>query len=108
MKRLLCTLIVFISLLYASGCSRDESEKTTISVDTVGVVAFTDKIMKDNGYDIIEKSVSQRTDNTDKFIVEYWWQKDGDNGHYGYYIQQDDNNYIVLEEGDDINNDLFN
>lgn len=108
MKRFLYTLIIIMSLFCASGCSSSKNENATITIDTVGVIAFTDNLMNDAGYDIVQKSVSQHTGNTNRFLVEYWWQTNDDSGHYGYYIQQlDRDNYIVLKEGENIDKDIF-
>ena len=52
---------------------------------------------------------SEDKESDDKFIVEYWWRKNNDSGHYGYYIEQiDGDNYIVIEEGEDINSNILN
>ena len=70
---------------------------------------MTYSVIEDKDYDILQRSVSQRTDAIDKFLVEYWWQKNNDSGHYGYYIEQiDSDSYIVIEEGENINSDIFN
>ena len=99
----LCIAIFLMSLLCLNGCSSNSVEYSSETIDTVGVVIFTDKLIEDKEYDILQRSVSQRTDTNDKFIVEYWWRKNNDSGHYGYYIEQiDGDNYIVIEEGEDI------
>lgn len=105
MKKLIYVMMGIMCLFCLSACS---SKEESITINTVGVIDFTDKIMECNGYDIQQRSVSQRMDSMDKFIVEYWWQKDGNKGHYGYYIQQVDKNYIVLEEGNNIDRNIFN
>ena len=97
----LCIAIFLMSLLCLNGCSSNSVEYSSETIDTVGVVIFTDKLIEDKEYDILQRSVSQRTDTNDKFIVEYWWRKNNDSGHYGYYIEQiDGDNYIVIEEGE--------
>lgn len=105
----LCIAIFLMSLLCLNGCSSNSVEYSSETIDTVGVVIFTDKLIEDKEYDILQRSVSQRTDTNDKFIVEYWWRKNNDSGHYGYYIEQiDGDNYIVIEEGEDINSNILN
>ena len=84
----LCIAIFLMSLLCLNGCSSNSVEYSSETIDTVGVVIFTDKLIEDKEYDILQRSVSQRTDTNDKFIVEYWWRKNNDSGHYGYYIEQ--------------------
>lgn len=101
--------ILIISLFCLNGCSSNSDKYPSTTIDTVGVVVFTDKLIEDKEYDILRRSVSQRTDTMDKFLVEYWWEKNDDSGHYGYYIEQIDNDsYIVIEEGENINSDIFN
>lgn len=106
-KRWYVTLAIWF-LFYLSGCSDKLSENAFTSIDTIGAVSFTDKKMEEKGFDIVERCVSQRTDSIDLFIIEYWWQEETKTGHYGYYIQQgNDNSYIVLEEGENVNKDIF-
>lgn len=91
-----------------NGCSSNSSKSPSAAIDTVGVVNFTDKLIEEKEYDILQRSISQRTNKVDAFVVEYWWQKNEDSGHYGYYMEQiDSDSYAVIEEGEKINSDIF-
>ena len=98
MKKILCGLLIFMyifCIICINSCTKDRQVQANTSIDTASVVLFTDNLIKDNGYDILKKSISQHTNSTDKFLVEYWWREDNNCKHYGYYVQQlDSNNYI--------------
>lgn len=57
--------------------------------------------MEANGCAIIERTISQRTDDATVFVVEYLYQKDSDNGMfgYGYYLKVDGKIFSIISEG---------
>ena len=64
--------------------------------------------MREAGYEVIQKRISQRTDDINEFVIEYWYQNDNNVKHYGYHIRQiDKDNYTIIEEGEIINNSVL-
>ena len=106
-KRFLCIVLVFVCVLL-SGCNgsfEDHKEKT--AVDTSEVLEYTDELMEQMGHEIIKRSISQRTDGVTFFVVEYWFRDNNTESHYGFYIQETDGYYEILQEGRDISRDLI-
>ena len=73
-------------------------------VDTIQVRSFADECFEKQypGVDFKETSVSLRTNRSDMFVVEYWWEAENQKQHYGYQIQSDGEQCQLLQEGKDI------
>jgi dihydroxyacetone kinase-like predicted kinase len=101
---LLCGMVLTTHI----GCSSSDDEKP-LTVDTAAVVRFTDERIASHNYTIIERTVSQRTNDTSRFIVEYLCAKgDGkDAVKYGYYLQSEGDSFVVISEGEDVNTSIF-
>ena len=100
--------MIGVLLIFFVGCST-KKENAATTVDITGVAQFTDEKMEANGCIIIERTISQRTDDATVFVVEYLYQKDNDNGtfRYGYYLKVDDKIFSIISEGEDINKSIL-
>lgn len=99
------TLIVIACLF--TGCS--SKDRQSIQVDTIAIVKFTDEKIDVNNNIIIQKSVSQRTNDITTFIVEYWYKTPKESAicHYGYVVKFGNEEIIIVKEGKDVNNKMF-
>lgn len=106
-KRFLSVILVSICILL-SGCNGfSEYNKEKIVVDTGKVLEYTDELIDQMGHEIIKRSISQRTDGVTFFVVEYWFRENNTESHYGFYIQETNGYYEVLQEGRDVSKDLI-
>ncbi len=109
MRKVIYYVFISIIVICMCSCATDSEENEIISIDTIGVVTFSDNLMREAGYEVIQKSISQRTDDINEFVIEYWYQNDNNVKHYGYHIRQiDKDNYTIIEEGESIDNNVFN
>lgn len=107
-KRFVYFILVFICVLLC-GCNGlfEDHEEKTIVVDTGEVLEFTDELIAQKGHEIEKRSISQRTDGVTFFVVEYWFYENNIESHYGFYIQENDGYYEVIQEGADVSRDLI-
>ncbi len=108
MKKAFVFLVIGVLLILFTGCSAKE-ENVAATVDITGIAQFTDEKMEANGCTIIERTISQRTDDATVFVVEYLYQRDSDNGtlRYGYCLKVDDKIFSIISEGEDIDNSIL-
>lgn len=113
MRKVIYYVFISIIVICMCSCATDSEENEIISIDTIGVVTFSDNLMREAlmreaGYEVIQKRISQRTDDINEFVIEYWYQNDNNVKHYGYHIRQiDKDNYTIIEEGESINNSVL-
>lgn len=102
-KRYVYIILVFMCVLLC-GCNGffENHQEKTIVVDTGEVLEYTDELMAQKGYEIVKRSVSQRTDGVTFFVVEYWFKENNIESHYGFYVQKNDGYYEVIQEGVDV------
>lgn len=106
-KKFLSIILVFVCILL-SGCNGFVEHHTGKPVvDTSKVLEYTDGLMEQMGHEPIKRSISQHTDGVTFFVVEYWFRENNAESHYGFYIQETDGYYEVLQEGRDISRDLI-
>lgn len=108
MKKSFLLLLCVGILIDLPGCSSTE-ENTKTTVDIMAVVQFTDEQMQSHDYTIIERTVSQRTDDITLFIVEYLYEKDDESGmfRYGYYLKMEGEILSIISEGKDVNKSIL-
>jgi len=97
--------LILIACLFISCSSKD---KQNIQVDTVSIVKFTDEKINIKNNVIIQKSVSQRTNDITSFIVEYWYKTTNESEiyHYGYLVKLENEEIVIIKEGKDVNNKI--
>lgn len=101
-------VILLMTIIYMfTGCSLEN--KQSIQVNTIPIVKFTDEKIDVSNNIIIQKSVSQRTNDITVFIVEYWYKttKESEIYHYGYIIKYDNEEIYIIKEGKYVTNTIF-
>lgn len=108
MKKAFVFSMIGVFLIFFVGCSAKE-ENVATTLDITRLAQFTDEKMEANGCTIIERTISQRTNDATVFVVEYLYQKDNDNGtfKYGYYLKVDEKIFSIISEGEDIDKSIL-
>lgn len=107
-KKTFVLLMIGVLSNFFVGCSAKEANVAT-TVDITEIAQFTDEKMEAYGCTVIERIISQRTDDATVFVVEYLYQKDSDNGtfRYGYYLKVDEKTFSIISEGEDIDKSIL-
>ena len=109
MRKVIYYVFISIIVICMCSCATDSEENEIISIDTIGVVTFSDNLMREAGYEVIQKSVSQLTDDINEVVIEYWYQNDNHLKNYRYHIRQiGKDNYKIIAEGESNDNSGLN